>query len=48
MRCVPASSWKTMPEEMMGVMPSSINVPRFEAIIMRSQYRGSEVSVYVR
>ena len=45
MRCVPASSWKTMPEEMMGVIPSSISVPRLLAIIMRSQYKGSEVSM---
>jgi len=44
MRWVPTSSWKTMPEEMMGVIPSSISVPRLLAIIMRSQYNGSEVS----
>lgn len=28
----------------MGVMPNSIRVPRLLANIMRSQYRGSEVS----
>jgi hypothetical protein len=33
-----------MPDEIMGVIPSSISVPRLLAIIMRSQYRGSEVS----
>lgn len=33
-----------MPEEMMGVIPNSIRVPRLLANIMRSQYRGSEVS----
>ena len=43
--CIPARSWKTIPEEMMGVVPSSINVPLFEASIMRSQYNGSEVSL---
>ena len=32
--CVPARSWKTMPEVMMGVMPNSINVPRLLAIIL--------------
>lgn len=37
-------TWKTMPEEMMGVIPSSISVPRLLASIIRSQYRGSEVS----
>ena len=37
-------SWKTMPEEIIGVMPSSISVPLLLANIMRSQYRGSEVS----
>jgi len=33
-----------MPEEMMGVIPNSISVPRLLASIIRSQYRGSEVS----
>jgi hypothetical protein len=33
-----------MPEEMMGVIPNSIRVPRLLASIIRSQYRGSEVS----
>jgi len=33
-----------MPDEMMGVMPSSISVPLLLAIIIRSQYSGSEVS----
>ena len=33
-----------MPEEIIGVMPSSISVPLLLANIMRSQYRGSEVS----
>lgn len=28
----------------MGVIPSSISVPRLLAIIIRSQYSGSEVS----
>jgi hypothetical protein len=37
-------TWKTMPEEMMGVIPNSIRVPRLLASIIRSQYRGSEVS----
>lgn len=37
-------TWKTMPEEMIGVIPSSIRVPRLLASIIRSQYRGSEVS----
>ncbi len=36
-------TWKTMPEEMIGVIPSSISVPRLLANIIRSQYRGSEV-----
>src|SRR6202034_177622 len=44
MRCVPAKSWKIMPEEIIGVIPNSINVPLLLAIIMRSQYNGSEVS----
>jgi hypothetical protein len=33
-----------MPEEMIGVIPNSIRVPRLLASIIRSQYRGSEVS----
>jgi len=33
-----------MPDEMMGVIPSSIKVPLLLAIIMRSQYSGSDVS----
>ena len=33
-----------MPDEIIGVIPSSIRVPRFEANIIRSQYNGSEVS----
>lgn len=33
-----------MPEEMIGVIPSSINVPLLLANIMRSQYRGSDES----
>lgn len=37
-------TWKTMPEEMMGVIPNSIRVPRLLANIIRSQYSGSEVS----
>jgi hypothetical protein len=37
-------TWKTMPEEIIGVIPSSIRVPRLLANIIRSQYRGSEVS----
>ena len=37
-------TWKIMPEEMMGVIPNSIRVPRLLASIIRSQYRGSEVS----
>ena len=28
----------------MGVIPSSINVPRLLAIIIRNQYKGSDVS----
>jgi hypothetical protein len=40
----PAMSWKTMPEVMIGVIPSSISVPLFDAIIVRSQYSGSEES----
>jgi hypothetical protein len=30
-------TWKTMPEEMIGVVPNSINVPRLLANIIRSQ-----------
>lgn len=37
-------TWKTMPEEMIGVIPSSISVPLLLAIIILSQYNGSEVS----
>ena len=37
-------SWKTMPEEIIGVVPSSMRVPRLLANIIRNQYRGSEVS----
>ena len=37
-------TWKTMPEEMIGVVPSSISVPLLLANIIRSQYMGSEVS----
>ena len=33
-----------MPDEMMGVIPNSISVPRLLANIARSQYRGSDVS----
>lgn len=33
-----------MPDEMMGVMPSSIKVPLLDASIIRSQYNGSELS----
>lgn len=33
-----------MPDETIGVIPSSIRVPRLLAIIIRSQYSGSEVS----
>lgn len=33
-----------MPEEMIGVIPNSMRVPRLLASIIRSQYRGSEVS----
>jgi hypothetical protein len=33
-----------MPEEMIGVVPNSISVPRLLANIIRSQYRGSDVS----
>ena len=33
-----------MPEEIIGLIPSSINVPLLLANIMRSQYIGSEVS----
>lgn len=33
-----------MPEEIIGVIPNSIRVPLLEANIIRSQYRGSEVS----
>ena len=29
----------------MGVVPSSINVPLFEASIIRNQYNGSDVSL---
>ena len=35
---------KTMPEEMIGVVPNSINVPLLLANIIRSQYSGSDVS----
>lgn len=37
-------TWKTMPEEMMGVIPNSISVPLLLANIIRSQYIGSELS----
>lgn len=37
-------TWKTMPEEMIGVIPNSIRVPLLLAIIILSQYSGSEVS----
>jgi hypothetical protein len=37
-------TWKTIPDEMMGVVPSSIRVPLLLAIIILSQYSGSEVS----
>ena len=33
-----------MPEEMIGVIPSSISVPLLLANIIRSQYRGSDES----
>lgn len=33
-----------MPEEMIGVVPSSMSVPLLLANIIRSQYIGSEVS----
>lgn len=33
-----------MPEEMIGVIPNSISVPRLLANIIRSQYKGSDVS----
>ena len=33
-----------MPEDMIGVIPSSIRVPRLLASIIRNQYNGSEVS----
>jgi len=42
MRWVPARSWKIIPEEMIGEIPSSINVPRLLAIIIRNQYSGSD------
>lgn len=37
-------TWKTMPDEIIGVIPNSMRVPLLEANIIRSQYRGSEVS----
>ena len=37
-------TWNTMPEEMIGVIPNSIRVPRLLASIIRNQYRGSDVS----
>ena len=37
-------TWKTMPDEIMGVVPSSIRVPRLLANIIRNQYSGSELS----
>jgi len=33
-----------MPDDIIGVVPSSINVPRLLASIIRSQYIGSDVS----
>ena len=33
-----------MPDEIIGVIPSSINVPLLLASIIRSQYIGSDVS----
>ena len=35
--CAKPYSWKTMPEEIIGVIPSSIRVPRLLANIIRSQ-----------
>ena len=37
-------TWKTIPDEMMGVVPNSIKVPLLLAIIILSQYNGSDVS----
>jgi hypothetical protein len=36
-----------MPDEMIGLIPSSIKVPLLLASIIRSQYKGSEVCVLV-
>jgi hypothetical protein len=35
--CVARHTWKTIPEEMIGVVPSSISVPLLLANIIRSQ-----------
>jgi len=37
-------TWKTMPDDMMGVVPNSIKVPLLLANIILSQYKGSELS----
>ena len=37
-------TWKTIPEVMIGDIPSSINVPLLLANIILSQYNGSDVS----
>ena len=37
-------TWKTMPDEIIGVIPISINVPLLLANIIRNQYIGSDVS----
>ena len=37
MKPAPARSWTIMPEVMMGVIPSSMRVPRFEARMTRIQ-----------
>ncbi len=40
----PASSCMIIPDVTMGLMPNSIRVPRFEARMVRNQYRGSDES----
>ena len=44
MRLAPASSCIIMPEVTIGVIPSSMRVPRLEAKMTRIQYKGSEES----
>jgi hypothetical protein len=37
----PERSWMTSEEVMIGLMPSSMHVPRLDAMMTRAQYSGS-------